>query len=186
VGKTPARWLVESGCGLRHARPSPLSILSGPGHFRRNGRWRNLVVFARLWLSSVESLSGCWRSRPFDRSQSSELSAVEIPGTSAGRQRCPWHTPEVIPTTLASETGEVSWVSMGLRWVLFLAKVCTFPSKSQDSSSGSEVVAVEVKSRGASPAFSGRTGSKTDPAGGCHMAAHWCLAPRDLLPQGLG
>jgi hypothetical protein len=25
---------------------------------------------------------------------------VEIPGTPAGRQRCPWHTPEVIPTTI--------------------------------------------------------------------------------------
>jgi hypothetical protein len=29
VGKALARWLVESGCGLCHARPSPLSILSG-------------------------------------------------------------------------------------------------------------------------------------------------------------
>jgi hypothetical protein len=29
MGKALARWLVESGCGLRHARPSPLSILSG-------------------------------------------------------------------------------------------------------------------------------------------------------------
>jgi hypothetical protein len=29
VGKALARWLVESGRGLRHARPSPLSILLG-------------------------------------------------------------------------------------------------------------------------------------------------------------
>jgi hypothetical protein len=29
VEKALARWLVESGRGLRHARPSPLSILSG-------------------------------------------------------------------------------------------------------------------------------------------------------------
>jgi hypothetical protein len=29
VGKALARWLVESGRGLRHTRPSPLSILSG-------------------------------------------------------------------------------------------------------------------------------------------------------------
>jgi hypothetical protein len=41
----------------------------------------------------------------------------------AGRQHCPWHTPEVIPMTLAPETGEVSWVCMGLRRVLFLAEV---------------------------------------------------------------
>jgi hypothetical protein len=103
----------------------------------------------------------------------------------AGRQRCPWHTLEVIPMTLAPETGKVSWVSMGLRQVLFLAEVSTFPTKSQDSLSGSEVVDLEVKSRGVSPAVSGRTGSKTDPAGGCYMAARWCPAPRDLLPRGL-
>jgi hypothetical protein len=59
VGKALARWLVESGRGLRHARPLPLSILSGPGHFWRNSHWRNLVFIARLWLSSVESLAGC-------------------------------------------------------------------------------------------------------------------------------
>jgi hypothetical protein len=29
VGKALARWLVESGRGLHHARPSPLSILLG-------------------------------------------------------------------------------------------------------------------------------------------------------------
>jgi hypothetical protein len=41
----------------------------------------------------------------------------------AGRQSRPWHTPEVIPTTLALKTGKVSWGSMGLRRVPFLAKV---------------------------------------------------------------
>jgi hypothetical protein len=46
VGKALARWLVESGRGLRHARPSPLSILSGLGHFRRNSHWRNLIFDA--------------------------------------------------------------------------------------------------------------------------------------------
>jgi hypothetical protein len=46
--------------------------------------------------------------------------------------------------TLAPETGKVSWVSMGLRWVLFLTEVSTLPSKSQDSSSGSEVIDLEV------------------------------------------
>jgi hypothetical protein len=46
--------------------------------------------------------------------------------------------------TLAPETGEVSWASMGLRRVLFLAEVITLPLKSQDSSSGSEVIDLEV------------------------------------------
>jgi hypothetical protein len=46
MGKAPARWLAEPGRGWHHARPSPLSILSGPGHFRRSSRWRDLVVFA--------------------------------------------------------------------------------------------------------------------------------------------
>jgi hypothetical protein len=48
---------------------------------------------------------------------------METPGTPAGGQRRPWHTPEVIPTTLASKTGEVSWAFTGLRRVLFLAEV---------------------------------------------------------------
>jgi hypothetical protein len=85
VGKALARWLVESRRGLRHARPLPLSILSGLGHFRRNSRWRNLVFIARLWLSSLESPAGCWRSWPFGQSRSSYPSAAEIPGTPASR-----------------------------------------------------------------------------------------------------
>jgi hypothetical protein len=48
---------------------------------------------------------------------------METPGTPVGRQRRPWHTPEVIPTTLAPKTGEVSWACMGLRRVPFLAEV---------------------------------------------------------------
>jgi hypothetical protein len=91
----------------------------------------------------------------------------------------------VIPTTLAPETGEVSWASMGLRQVLCLAEVCTLPSKSQDSSSGREFVDLNVKSHGVSPAVSGHAGSKSDPAGGCYVAARWCLAPWDLLPRSL-
>jgi hypothetical protein len=87
--------------------------------------------------------------------------------------------------TLAHETGKVSWVSMGLQRVLFLAKVSTLPSESQDSLPGSEVIGFEVKLRGVSPAVSGRAGSRTDPAGGCYAAARWCLAPRDLLSRGL-
>jgi hypothetical protein len=80
-----ACWLVESGRGVRHSRPLPLSILSGPGHFWRNSRWRILVLIARLWLSSVESPAGCWRSRSFGQSRSSHPSAMEIPGTPADR-----------------------------------------------------------------------------------------------------
>jgi hypothetical protein len=87
--------------------------------------------------------------------------------------------------TLAPETGEVSWVCMGLRRVLILAEVSSLLSKSQDSSSGLEVVGLEVKSRGVSPAVSGCTDSKNDPASGIHAAALWCLAPWDLLPRGL-
>jgi hypothetical protein len=59
---------------------------------------------------------------------------------------------------------------MGLRQVLFLAGVSTLPSKSQDSSPGSEVIDLEVKLHGVSPVVSGRAGFRTDPAGGCHMA----------------
>jgi hypothetical protein len=84
-GRLFARWLVESGHGVRHSHPLPLSILSGPGHFWRNSRWRILVFIARLWLSSVESPASCWRSRPFGQSRSSHASAMEIPGTPAGR-----------------------------------------------------------------------------------------------------
>jgi hypothetical protein len=104
---------------------------------------------------------------------------------SAGRWFCPWPTQIVIPTTLAPETGEVSWVSMGLRRVLFLAEVNSRPSKSHDPSSGSKVVGLEVESRGVSPAVSGHAGSRTELAGGCLMAASWCPAPRDLFSRGL-
>jgi hypothetical protein len=128
-GKAPARWLVESGRGRRHSRPLPLLILSGPGHFRRYSRWRNLIFIVRLWLCSVESPAGCRRSRPFNRSRSYLLDAVETPGTPVGRPRCPWHTPEVIPMTLAPETGKVSWACMGLRRVPFLAEVLFVSAK---------------------------------------------------------
>jgi hypothetical protein len=87
-----------------------------------------------------------------------------IPGTSAGRGLCPWPTQIVIPTTLAPETGEVSWDSMGLRRVLFLAEVDSYPSKSQDLFSRWRVVDPEVKSRGIRPAVSRHAGSRTEPA----------------------
>jgi hypothetical protein len=102
----------------------------------------------------------------------------------ADREHCPWHTPEVIPTTLAPETGEVSWVSMGLRRVLFLAEVCMFPSKSQDSSCSLEVIDLEAKFGGMSPAVLGGAGSRTDPAGGCHAATSRHAAPQNLYRFG--
>jgi hypothetical protein len=82
--------------------------------------------------------------------------------------------------TLAPETGEVSWVSMGLQWVLFLAEVYPRPSKSQDSLFGSEIIALMAKSRGVSPAVSGRVGSRIDPPLGCSAATSWLLASRNL------
>jgi hypothetical protein len=84
----------------------------------------------------------------------------------AGIKLGPWHAPLVIPTTLAPETGEVSWVSMGLRRVLLLAEVLLFLSKSQDSPSGLEVAGFEARSRGIPPAVLRRTGSRLNPAGG--------------------
>jgi hypothetical protein len=84
-GRLLDRWLVESDRGMHHSRPLPLSILSGPVHFRRNSRWRILVFIARLRLSSVESSAGCWRRRPFGRSRSSHPRAMETPGTPVGR-----------------------------------------------------------------------------------------------------
>jgi hypothetical protein len=82
--------------------------------------------------------------------------------------------------TLAPKIGEVSWVSMGLRRVPFLIEVSTLPSKSQDSSSGLEVIDLEVKSRGVSLTVSGRAGSRVDPAGGRHAGAYWHPTPRNL------
>jgi hypothetical protein len=184
MGKTPARWLVESGCGGRHSRPLPLSILSAPSHFRRYSRWRNLIFIVRLWLSSVESPASCWRSRPFSWSRSFLLDAVETPGTSAGRQRCPWHTPEVIPTTLAPKLPKSHGCAWGFGGFLSSPKSCSFPSKSQDPSSGLEVADLEVKSHEASPAVSGHAGSNTDPAGDHHATASRCAAPWNLCRFG--
>jgi hypothetical protein len=58
-GRLLDRWLVESGRGMRHSHPLPLSTLSGSGHFWQSSCWRILVYIARLWLSSVESPASC-------------------------------------------------------------------------------------------------------------------------------
>jgi hypothetical protein len=67
--------------------------------------------------------------------------------------------------------------SMGLRRVLFLAEVDSYPSKSQDLSSSLKVVDLEVNFRGVSPAVSGHAGSRTEPAGSWLMATSWRPAP---------
>jgi hypothetical protein len=103
-----------------------------------------------------------------------------IPGTSASRWLCPWPIQIVIPMTLAPKTSEVSWVSMGLRRVLFLAEDDSHPSKSQDLLSGLEVVVLEAKSWRTLPAVSGRTGSRTESARGCSAATSRCLDPWKL------
>jgi hypothetical protein len=86
--------------------------------------------------------------------------------------------------TLAPETGEVSWVCMGLRRVLILAKVSTLPSKSLDSSSDLGVGGLEAKPRGAPPAISGCAGSKTDLAGDRRVATSRYAAPWNLCHFG--
>jgi hypothetical protein len=93
------------------------------------GGFRHLCKLGPLMMKMS---AGCWRSRPSGRSRPLWPNVAVIPGTSAGRWICPWPTRMVIPTTLAPKTGEVSWVSMGLRRVLFLAEVNLHPSKSQD------------------------------------------------------
>jgi hypothetical protein len=82
----------------------------------------------------------------------------------------------VIPGT----STEVSWDSMGLWRVLFLAEVDSHPSKSQDLSSDWIVVVPEVKSWRVLPAVSGRAGSRLKPARGYSVAASRRLAPRNL------
>jgi hypothetical protein len=134
----------------------------------------------RLGPPGVKVSNGCWRSWVLGRSRPPRPGVTVIPGTLADRWLCPWPTQTVIPTTLAPETGEVSWDSMGLRQVLFLAEVGSYPSKCQDLSSGLKVVDLEVKSRGIRLAISGRAGSRTEPARGCSTAASRRLAPQNL------
>jgi hypothetical protein len=120
---------------------------------------RGLVFIARLRLSSAESPAGCWRSRPFGRSRSSRAETVGTPGMPAGILPGPWCAPEVIPTTLTPETGEVSWASMGLRRVLLLAEV--LPALIEVPGLWSDLVSLvaEAGPCGVLPTVSGRAGS---------------------------
>jgi hypothetical protein len=178
--------LVGGGRAWLASRWSPASVdLVGATPLLAKRPLEEFCLIRRLGPLRMKSPAGCWRSRPFVRSRPLRPNAVVIPGTSADRWLCPWPTQIVIPTTLAPETGEVSWVSVGLRRVLFLVEVNLSPSKSQDPSPGSEVIGFEVKSRGVSPTISGRAGSGTELASGCLMATSWRPAPRDLLSRGL-
>jgi hypothetical protein len=98
------------------------------------------------WLGPlvVKTSAGCWRSWPLGRSRLPWSDVAVIPRMIADRWLCPWPTQIVIPMILAPETGEVSWDSMGLRRVLFLAKVNSHPSKFQGLSSGWKVVDLRV------------------------------------------
>jgi hypothetical protein len=87
--------------------------------FLTEGKFATVLIIPSSWGSQLDG----------DLHQHRAASA-------AGRWLFPWPTQIVIPMTLAPETGKVSWDSMGLRRVLFLAEVNTRPSKSQGSSSG--------------------------------------------------
>jgi hypothetical protein len=100
MGKALARWLVESGCGLRHARPLPLSILLGPGHFWRSSRWRGLVVFAGSGSPRWSRQPAAGAAGPLDGAglpdlalwrflgrQSVDSAALSIPRKSSQRHR---------------------------------------------------------------------------------------------------
>jgi hypothetical protein len=147
---------------------------------------RSFVFITRLQLSSVESPAGCWRSRPFGRSRSSHAEAVGTPGMPAGILPGPWCAPLFIPPTLAPETGEVSWASMGLWRIPLLAEVLLALIEVPGFWSGLVALVVEAGSCEVFPAISGRAGSKTDPAGDCHTAVRHRLASWDLLPSGAG
>jgi hypothetical protein len=167
-------------------RPSVAGVMLVSGLYRS---CRGHAAFDKASVGGFSSSSPARTSGDEDASRLLPQSALRLkpassagcrsdPWTLAGRWLCPWPTQIVIPTTLAPETGEVSWDSMGLRWVLFLAEVDSHPSKSQDLSSGWKVVDLEVKSWRILPAVSGRTGSK--PSRGCSTAVSQRLAPQNL------
>jgi hypothetical protein len=157
--------------------------------------WRRGLPVAvgggRAWLASrwspasvdllvVKMSASCWRNWLFGRSRPPWPGVAVILGTSADIWLCPWPTQKVIPMTLALITGEVSWDSMGLQWILSLAEVNSHTSKSQGFSFGWKVVDLEVKSPGVWPTFSARAGSRTAPAGSCSAAVSRRPALRNL------
>jgi hypothetical protein len=93
--------LIGGGRAWLASRLSPASVdIVGARPLLAKRSLEEFRRLRRLWLSSVKSPAGCWRSRPFRWSRPLWLSAMEIPGMSAGRWLCPWPTLEVIPTTL--------------------------------------------------------------------------------------
>jgi hypothetical protein len=64
VGKDPRPLIGWSWSWRSSLLYAPLSLLSGPFRFWRDGRWRSFVSIVRLQPSSAESSADCWRSRP--------------------------------------------------------------------------------------------------------------------------
>jgi hypothetical protein len=93
-------------------------------------RWLKVSSSSPAWAFGGDDISRLLTHPIFGRSRPPRLDVAAISGTSACRLLCPWPTQIIIPTTLAPKTGEVSWDSMGLRRVLFLAEVNSHPSKS--------------------------------------------------------
>jgi hypothetical protein len=154
------------------ARVTPVSSCRScrdPGTFNK-ASVQGFHRLRRLWPLVVKMSAGCWRSRILGRNRPPGPDIVVIPGTSAGGWLRPWPTQIVIPMTLAPETGEVSWDSMGLWWVLFLAEVDSYSSESHDLSSGWKAVDLEVKSCRVRQAVSGCASSRTELAGSCSAA----------------
>jgi hypothetical protein len=106
---------------------------------------------------------------------------VEIPGTPAGRQRCPWHTPKVTPTTLAPKTGEVSWVSRGFGGFYSSSKSAHFCRSPRILRPARKLSILR------SSLAECHRPSRDVPAPGPIQEpnSRWCPAPRDLLPRGL-
>jgi hypothetical protein len=84
--------------------------------------------------------------------------------------------------TLAPKTSKVSWVYMGLRWVLFLAEVLFVSIEVPGFLSGPEVAGLRAKSCGTPPAVLRRAGSRSNLAGGRLAVTSRCVAPSELVP----
>jgi hypothetical protein len=124
-------------------------------------RWLKVSSSSSAWSFGGEDLSRML-AQPVLRSKPAFSAGCHGErGTLADKLLCPWPTQIIIPMTLTPETGEVSWDSMGLWRVLFLAEVYSHPSKSQGFSSDWKFVELEVKFHGVSPAVSTRASSQT-------------------------
>jgi hypothetical protein len=123
--------------------------------------------------------AGCWCSWPFGRSWPPWPKVAVIPGTSAGKWLFPRPTQIVISTTLAPETGEVSWVAWGFGGFYSSPKLIRIRRSPRISRPAWRLL-IFRSSLGDLPAVSGRAGSRTEPARGCSTVASRRLAPRNL------